>query len=810
MAVSRYYSSIAVDTTLTADITNSATTMRVASMSGFPSNYPYTLILAEDEATEEIVEVTAYSAPNLTITRGINGTTGRAHTSGTTVHHGVSARDFTESREHEDDSTNVHGIADTAALVTLTGTQTLTNKTIDGDSNTFQDIPASAVKARPINAQTGTSYTLALADAKKVVTLDNASAVAVTLPAQATVTWLSDSAIGLVNLGAGTATVAGDGFTINGDDLTLATGEGGTLLREGSNEWWFLKGGGGGAIPFGSASGGTPTTYSASGTDYAVNSFTDTAGGTLVVAEPGGLFDFLVVGGGGSGPSASAGANGVGGGGGGGVKEFLNVYLPAGSYPVVVGAGGVAAAPIGTNGGASSVAHLIVPGGGAGGGNGVNKGQAGACGGGTSRTSVPDGGQAIAGFGYIGGAGSDTGTYYGGGGGGGMGAVGQAGNGSGGGNGGAGITSSLRTGSAVTYGGGGGGACYAAGVAGAGGSGGGGAGGVNAANGTAGTANTGGGGGGAGSNGGAGGTGGNGGSGLVVIRSVVATSVASGIIISGGTETDYTGDGTNGVNGQDYRVHAITADTTMTVTAFPADATCDLLVVGGGGGGASTRSGGGGGGGVLAVTGAVLPVGSLPVKVGAGGLKFVPGVYFGTAGRTGEASIVGPYIAPGGGGAGGASYQTGTSYHYGLPGNNGGSGGGGGGFTSGSNPGAGAGTTGLGNNGGSGFASSGSAGGGGGAGAVGGAATSTVGGAGGAGVTSYITGSAVVYGGGGGGHGTSTGGAGGSGGGGAGAASGPGTDGTANRGGGGGGCDGSSSVTPGSGGSGVVYIRYTI
>lgn len=55
MTVNRYYSSTAVDTTLTGSITNVATSMTVASVSGWPTSYPYTVILDESSATEEIV-----------------------------------------------------------------------------------------------------------------------------------------------------------------------------------------------------------------------------------------------------------------------------------------------------------------------------------------------------------------------------------------------------------------------------------------------------------------------------------------------------------------------------------------------------------------------------------------------------------------------------------------------------------------------------------------------------------------------------------------------------------------------------------
>ena len=51
MAPSRYYSSVARRTTLTGDITNSATTMTVAAATGFPGSVPYTLIVDQDTAT---------------------------------------------------------------------------------------------------------------------------------------------------------------------------------------------------------------------------------------------------------------------------------------------------------------------------------------------------------------------------------------------------------------------------------------------------------------------------------------------------------------------------------------------------------------------------------------------------------------------------------------------------------------------------------------------------------------------------------------------------------------------------------------
>jgi hypothetical protein len=70
-----------------------------------------------------------------------------------------------------------------------------------------------------VNTQTGTTYTLALADAGKLVTLDNALAVTVTVPLNATAAFAVGSVVAVAQLGAGTTTVVGAaGVTVNGVD----------------------------------------------------------------------------------------------------------------------------------------------------------------------------------------------------------------------------------------------------------------------------------------------------------------------------------------------------------------------------------------------------------------------------------------------------------------------------------------------------------------------------------------------------------------------------------------------------------------
>lgn len=94
---------------------------------------------------------------------------------------------------------------------------------------------------RSRNADTTTSLTLALTDKGDVVSLSNASAVAVTIPTNASVPFDTNTQIDIVNLGAGTVTVSGDtGVTVNGvsaGSFTLAQHAGATILKVASDTW---------------------------------------------------------------------------------------------------------------------------------------------------------------------------------------------------------------------------------------------------------------------------------------------------------------------------------------------------------------------------------------------------------------------------------------------------------------------------------------------------------------------------------------------------------------------------------------------
>lgn len=170
MAVARYYSSIAQDTTLTAGVNSSATTLPVAATTGFPTNYPYSLVLDDGTASEELVSVTGASGLNLTVTRGYNGTTATSHALAGTVKHCFVGQDMTDFRTHEAASLSVHGLGASEAVVGTSTTQTLTNKTMDGGSNTFTNIPSSALAAIPESGVTNLTTDLAAKVAKSTVT----------------------------------------------------------------------------------------------------------------------------------------------------------------------------------------------------------------------------------------------------------------------------------------------------------------------------------------------------------------------------------------------------------------------------------------------------------------------------------------------------------------------------------------------------------------------------------------------------------------------------------------------------------------
>lgn len=143
--MARYYSSIAQEAELTAPISAAATTMTVDSLVGWPASTPFTAVVDPGTASEEIVTVTSVGGTTMTVVRGEDGSSPIDHDAGAAVRHLATGRDLREPQEHIDASSNVHGVGLGNEVVGTGTTQTLTNKTISGAANTFQDVPQSAV-----------------------------------------------------------------------------------------------------------------------------------------------------------------------------------------------------------------------------------------------------------------------------------------------------------------------------------------------------------------------------------------------------------------------------------------------------------------------------------------------------------------------------------------------------------------------------------------------------------------------------------------------------------------------------------------
>jgi hypothetical protein len=209
--MTRKYSSISVETTLASGISNSASSMTVASGTGAAFLGGVTLASGDidtfsvaidpDTINEEIVFVTQISSDTLTIVRGQSGTSAISHSGGATVKH----------------------VFVSEAL------------------NAFE---AGLNETIPLNNQTGTTYTLVAGDAGDLVTLSNAAAITLTVPTNASVAFATGTQITIIQTGAGQVTVAGAvGVTVSASDSAtkLRTQySAATLIKTGTDSWVLI------------------------------------------------------------------------------------------------------------------------------------------------------------------------------------------------------------------------------------------------------------------------------------------------------------------------------------------------------------------------------------------------------------------------------------------------------------------------------------------------------------------------------------------------------------------------------------------
>jgi hypothetical protein len=251
--MTRQYSSISVETTLASSINTTATTITVATgtatalMGGItlaPANADiFTVALDIDTVNEEIVFVTAVSGDTLTISRGQAGTgtagvSGVAHTAGATIKHVLTSSDLIFFRNNASPVASFGFSGSTSGTTTvqataIAGTNTLTlpatnNDTLVGkattDTLTNKTLTSPTITTPKItidfNAQTTTSYSLVVSDQDKLVTLNNAAAITLTVPSGV---FSAGQVINVQQIGAGQVTFAAAvGVTITSTGATSA------------------------------------------------------------------------------------------------------------------------------------------------------------------------------------------------------------------------------------------------------------------------------------------------------------------------------------------------------------------------------------------------------------------------------------------------------------------------------------------------------------------------------------------------------------------------------------------------------------
>lgn len=166
----RLYTSTSQQTTLTAALNSTATTMVVNSANGLlagsiqpTGSQTFTVVIDPDTSLEEVVDVVYPSAPGnatITIVRGQAGTSAVAHSAGAAVRHMGTGRDFTEANQHIENTTSVHGLT-IANVVETTDTSVVSSgMLIDGAVGTakIDDTAVTTAKLAP-NAVTTAKIT---------------------------------------------------------------------------------------------------------------------------------------------------------------------------------------------------------------------------------------------------------------------------------------------------------------------------------------------------------------------------------------------------------------------------------------------------------------------------------------------------------------------------------------------------------------------------------------------------------------------------------------------------------------------------
>jgi len=230
--MTRKYSSISVETTLASGISNSATSMTVATGAGSAllggvtlaagNVDQFTVALDPDTQNEEIVFITAVSSDTFTIVRGRAGSSAISHSGGATVRHVVTSDDltfYTTGVATADAALPETVVTSKGDLLVATASATIARQGVgtNGQVLTADSTLTNGIKwATPItvdltiNAKTA-NYTLVAGDVNKLITMSDAGTLTLTVPNGV---FTTGQQINVQGIGAGLVQIRNDGTTV--------------------------------------------------------------------------------------------------------------------------------------------------------------------------------------------------------------------------------------------------------------------------------------------------------------------------------------------------------------------------------------------------------------------------------------------------------------------------------------------------------------------------------------------------------------------------------------------------------------------